>query len=156
MRALARSLKAPTSLLLGLGLVVLWACPGTLDDPERFRVAPCGGPGELPCTSTAPPLLTFFRPQCGTAGCHAPPSPQSGLDLASEGLNERVMDVVSASGLCPGQSYVVPGVPEQSLIYTKMTGTPPPCGTPMPPGVMLVPEDVQAVHDWIEALGRLR
>lgn len=133
---------------------LLAACPGGLEDPERFVLTTCGGEGQPVCTtstSTIPPLITVFRPRCGIQGCHAQPNAQSDLDLFTGGVAERLISVTSTTDVCMGRTMVVPGDPAQSLIYTKMAGTPP-CGIPMPPGTPLPQEEVEAVRLWIEAL----
>jgi hypothetical protein len=131
-------------------------CPGSLDDPDRFF--PCGGEGEPVCTtstSTVPPLDEVFRPRCGLVGCHGGALPQSDLDLASIGIETRLVGRTSSTSACIGRTYVVAGAPEQSLIWQKITQNPPPCGTSvMPPTAPLSASEQDLVRAWIEGAGR--
>ena len=59
---------------------------------------------------------------------------------------------------CAFKRLVVPGKPEESLLYLKLQTPPPPnCGERMPrpaEGMMAMPaapSDIQIVHDWIAA-----
>jgi hypothetical protein len=44
---------------------------------------------------------------------------------------------------------VKPGDPDNSLLYDKVANMTPKCGTHMPPGSMLKPEQLQQIRDWI-------
>ena len=99
-------------LLLGLGVApLLGACPGRLEDPERF----------LTCTMDVEREL--LAPSCATAGCHAATNPAANLDLASPGLAARLS---SATSSCQGQPLTV-------IMLDKVQPTPT-CGSPMPLG----------------------
>jgi hypothetical protein len=151
MRAVKRALRSGVVVIA----LVSSACPGSLEDPERFIVRVCGGEGQPICTSTTsteatpPPLDTVFRPRCGFPGCHAPPV-QGGLDLSAEEIEDRLVSVTSSSALCAGRVYVVPGEPTMSLLYLKMTGEP--CGSKMPLGGSVSPSELSEVREWIEGL----
>jgi uncharacterized membrane protein len=51
------------------------------------------------------------------------------------------------SGYCSGRRYVVPGDPNSSLIYLKITN--PPCGSKMPPGGSLSEDEIDTIKNWI-------
>jgi hypothetical protein len=51
------------------------------------------------------------------------------------------------SGSCSGRRYVVPGDPNSSLIYLKITN--PPCGNKMPPGGSLSEDEIDTIKNWI-------
>lgn len=68
-----------------------------------------------------------------------------------------LVGVVSSSESCGGQPLVVPGVPEQSLVWLKMAaelGVPgiEVCGAPMPKGTDQISQaDLDLVEQWILA-----
>lgn len=108
-----------TSIAALLFLLVLPGCPGSLEDPDRFKD---GG-----ACSDVPALLAQ---KCGTSGCHASENPSNGLDLASADPMGRLSGK-SAQG---GSGLLIdPSSPDQSVLYTKLAESPP-FGGRMPPG----------------------
>ena len=168
-----RAAAAASSLVLGALLLV--ACPGTLDDKQRFLVdagsagkvgtagtggddaaAPSGAGSDAGADPDAGPNLgpcgdvveRIFEPSCGGTGCHGATGAQQGLDLVSPGVAERVVGV---PGIGCSATLADPASPEASLIYTKLSSTPP-CGSPMPLArPALSDEDVACVLAWIAA-----
>ncbi|QDV05309.1 hypothetical protein Poly30_08050 [Planctomycetes bacterium Poly30] len=59
-----------------------------------------------------------------------------------------LVNVSSTSGNCAGSIYVVPGDPSSSLMYDKLTNTPPSCGASMPFGGTFA-GDTSLIRDWI-------
>ena len=53
--------------------------------------------------------------------------------------------------MASGLMRVVPGNPDTSLLVNKLEQTMPPCGSRMPPGGMLKPEQIKQVRDWVAA-----
>jgi len=159
---------------LVLGALLLVACPGTLENKERFLVDagsagkvgtagtgggdsapsdagsdagadPDAGPNLGPCGDV---VERIFVPSCGGTGCHGATGAQQDLDLVSPGVAERVVGV---SGLGCSATLADPANPEASLIYQKLSPTPP-CGSPMPLArPALSDEDVACVRAWIAA-----
>ena len=153
---------------LALSALLLTGCPGTLDHPERFLLAVAGAPGSGggdsaaragadagsdadagpdngPCGDV---VTRIFIPSCGGTGCHGANGPQQDLDLVSPGVAARVVGV-------PGTGCVSiladPTNPEASLIYQKLSPTPP-CGSPMPLArPALSDDDAACVLAWIAA-----
>lgn len=174
---LARSFRAATFLsTFVLGALLLVACPGTLDDKQRFlvdagsagRPAAAGSGGDEDAAvpsdagsdaaagSDAGPDLgpcgdvveRIFVPSCGGTGCHGATGSQQDLDLVSEGVAQRVVGV---SGVGCTATLADPADPEASLLYQKLSPTPP-CGSPMPLArPALSDEDVACVLAWIAA-----
>jgi len=120
----------------------LTACPGTIEDPERFIG---GATGSEPCTEPS----GIFAASCALANCHATSMPALGLDLESPGFEQRLIDVPAMGG----GTLVVPGDAESSVLYTKLTEMPP-FGLRMPSGrPPLSQAQIDCVGDWITGLG---
>ena len=164
--ALSRS--ALVALGMALSALLLTGCPGTLDDKERFLLGNAGngasdtdggdagptaeagpevdaGPDPGPCGDV---VTRIFTPSCGGTGCHGASGAQQDLDLVSPGVAARVVGV---SGTGCVATLADPANPEASLIYQKLSPTPP-CGAPMPLArPALSDEDVACVLAWIAA-----
>lgn len=125
--------------------VVVSGCPGTLDDPQRFQTA-----GSLEsCDARIDELLAKT---CAASGCHSGEQPAQGLDLASPGLEKRLVGVNPTGAGCSGV-LADPKNPGQSLLYLKLTELPP-CGVPMPfGGSRLSSRDLACMKTWIADLG---
>src|SRR4051812_5630981 len=95
-------------LLVAVGLLALAACPGRLDDPERFT-----------CHAETDVLIK----KCGIDTCHDPVTKQNGLDLASPGI---AMRITTGTSTCMS-------IPLIQLLPNKLTATPA-CGATMPVG----------------------
>ena len=145
------------SWLLALGALCLFAgCPGTLADKELYEAALDGARGldgaggsagaeAGPCGDV---VARIFLPTCGGTSCHGTNAPQQDLDLVSPGLASRVVGVTAK-----GCSVMLanPADPESSLIYQKLSPTPP-CGAPMPLArPPLSRAEVACVLAWIAA-----
>lgn len=93
--------------------------------------------------------------------CHSQPASlisNGGLHLGADGDREAAYQVLlsgtSISKLCTGLAFVVPGHPETSLFYSKVTATPP-CGERMPLGGGALPaNEVGMIQSWIAAGAR--
>jgi hypothetical protein len=57
-----------------------------------------------------------------------------------------------SSALCSGWSLIVPGSPEKSFLYQKLTASMPPCGDAMPLGSHLPAASAQCIADWIQGM----
>jgi len=166
-------------LLLVLAAPLLGGCPGSLEHKERFLLAagsagqangagsasgmgggdsdaaapadagsdagPDAGPDLGPCGDV---VTRIFVPSCGGTGCHGATAPQQDLDLVSPGVAARVVGVL---GLGCSATLADPSDPQASLIYQKLSPTPP-CGSPMPLArPALSDEDAACVLAWIAA-----
>jgi hypothetical protein len=108
------------------------------------------GDGNLACAPELESLRAeIFTPSCALASCHASADAAGGLDLETTDLEAEL--VGAPSGTCDGWIRVVPGAPDESLLYTKLEG-PAPCGALMPPTAALPPEQLECVQTWIENL----
>jgi hypothetical protein len=158
-----RTDRWPNSGLLSLGMVLcsLTGCPGTLDDRARFLVdagssgnGTGGGDARTMAEAGASAdacgdvVTRIFIPSCGGTGCHGSTGAQQGLDLVSDGVASRVVGVAGRE--CP-TPLADPTNPQASLIYQKLSATPP-CGAPMPlarPPLSIA--DAACVLAWIAA-----
>ena len=129
-----------------VGLVALVAataaCPGTLEDPERFLQAAVTGDagvaeeGQPPPASdgaaggNCPDIPGLFAQTCTAAGCHSAMTKSQGLDLQSPNLAMRLVGVSATEG--PGL-LIDPSSPSQSILYEKLS-SPAPFGAQMPLG----------------------
>jgi hypothetical protein len=152
-----RTDPAAWSWLLAVGaLSFLAGCPGTLADKELYEAAldgagrPNGADGAAgadrgPCGDV---VARIFVPTCGGTSCHGTQAPQQDLDLVTPGVASRVVGVAAK-----GCSVMLadPANPEASLIYQKLSPTPP-CGSPMPLArPPLSRADAACVLTWIAA-----
>jgi hypothetical protein len=91
----------------------------------------------------------IFTPNCSATSCHGGANPVQGLDLASDGVRARLVDVDSSVA---GQKLVVAGDPDASLLYLAVKEGFSSAGIrQMPPGVELSAEKLEAIRAWIEA-----
>jgi hypothetical protein len=167
--------------IYGLGLCVcLSACGGGDSDSRDGGPLDAGGTraagGASPSggsattggsVSTGPIVHTYaptfdavyteiFSPTCAAAFCHL--SDDLGFNAAGrDNAYGSTVSVVSHTELCgsTGLSRVVPGHPEESLLYLKLTD--PPCGRKMPLNFsqQLDPRELEQIRLWI-ANGALR
>ena len=141
------------------GLLLLAGCPGTLEDKQRFLVdggnagrghddASASGDSDAGLGPCGDVVTRIFAPSCGGTGCHGATGAQQDLDLVSPGVAARVVGV---SGVSCATTLADPANPEASLIYQKLSATPP-CGSPMPLArPPLSEEDTACVLAWIAA-----
>jgi hypothetical protein len=127
------------AMLLFGGIASLAGCPGTLENPERFKTD--GGA----CPDV--PTVTFAN-KCATDGCHVTPVLAGNLDLAAAGLEARVAGV---QGSCNTDLLADPANPQDSLLYTKLDSAPP-CGSKMPLVGTLEESEKQCILEWIGTL----
>jgi len=98
-------------------------------------------------------------PRCTFASCHANPTVAAALDLTAEKACNTLLS--TSSCLFPDRMRIVPGRPEESFFFHKLTGQgldETPTGScaqsnmTMPLGGMALPDDeIALVHDWIAA-----
>jgi hypothetical protein len=124
----------PLALLLAAALA---GCPGSLDDPDRFSTQ----------FGTCPDIPAFFGKTCAVATCHAAMNPSAGLDLASDDIAGRLTGkkASGSSGL-----LIDPDAPSESVLYTKVTDSPPSGGRMPLGGDPLDDKTVGCVLTWIE------
>ncbi len=121
-----------------LASLLLCACPGRLEDPERFF--PDGGGNDGGGCNVE---VDIFQAKCGGAGCHSPPATvANGLDLVSPGVAQRL----TGASMCQGQ-------PLKTYMLAKVHASPP-CGSPMPlGGMMLSSDEIACLTTYLAGIG---
>jgi hypothetical protein len=66
----------------------------------------------------------YFATSCAFSGCHGSRGASADLDLASDGLHGRLIDVLADDGNARGRGkrLVVAGDPDNSFLYQKVAG----------------------------------
>jgi hypothetical protein len=82
---------------------------------------------------------------CGVAGCHDATTKAEALDLASPDVAARLVGVLAVEG---NGLLIDPASPGASVVYTKLTATPP-FGGRMPTGTPLDDATIQCVLSWV-------
>ncbi|HEY5145562.1 MAG TPA: hypothetical protein VII82_02290 [Polyangiaceae bacterium] len=143
MPAISRILAPDRGAIVAL-VVACVGCPANLEDPGRFTLdgaAPADGKtgcGDIP--------QTLFIPTCATPVCHSTSSKQQGLDLQSPDLASRLVSVPSTEG---AGLLIDPSMPSASVLYTKLTATPP-FGVRMPFNLPALDDaTVACVLEWV-------
>jgi hypothetical protein len=133
-------------------LLALWACAGSLDQPERF--AYLGAPPDAGTTvppdddGGCDPVADIFPPSCTTSACHSAQSQQGNLDLESPGLPQRLVNKAAHGG--PGL-LIDPKDPAQSVLLLKVTDNPP-FQFQMPLGLdPLSKDEFACLQAWVDA-----
>lgn len=93
----------------------------------------------------------ILLPNCTNEFCHDADAPAANLDFtrSAEGIAAQLLDV--PSGVCANWTRVVPGDPENSMLFAKLHA-PPPCGEQMPVDGHLSEEDIACIGHWIETV----
>jgi hypothetical protein len=126
-----------------MAVLMLSACPGALEDPERFIADEVGEEDEGPPCD--------FAETCAGSVCHSGGEPAGGLDLFEPGALARMVDAPSAT--CEGRLLVDSQEPERSFLLEKVADANPECGGRMPPiGSGLDAAAVACVEDLIRRL----
>lgn len=132
-----------------LSLVVsgmLTACPGSLENPERFdgvSAAPAPSAASEPaCGNVEKDILAK---NCAMAGCHDAASNAAGLDLATADPRTRLLGKPAAGG----GLLLVRGDVGASVLYQKVTSKPP-FGGRMPVGEPLDAAEIDCFRRWLE------
>jgi predicted CxxxxCH...CXXCH cytochrome family protein len=97
-------------------------------------------------------IETVFAQTCSGANCHSAGKKSGGLDLASPGVEARLVNALSKG--CSDRVLVSPGNAAGSYLLDKLQGAGDVCGAPMPlGGTPLDAAKINCVADWIDSLG---
>jgi hypothetical protein len=117
---------------------------GTADDGAADDGAADDGAAVVGCDE----FPALMEAKCGSVGCHADIQTAAGVDLVSDDLEGRLPE---REGQCDvNLPLVVPGNPEGSMLYVKLTA--PTCGAKMPVGGTLSQDEIDCVANWIKGL----
>lgn len=90
--------------------------------------------------------------KCAGTPCHSGTSTGGSFHVGADASKVRstLIDRAASGSECKssGMSLVVPGNPDMSLLYRKLT-TKPPCGSRMPPTGALSAQDQERIRKWI-------
>lgn len=129
------------------GMTLTTGCPGSIDDPLRFR----SGVGSK-CPDDYDVEQDLLRGTCGTLGCHTggPSLAAAGLDLSAPGVGGRML--AHTSEACGGVPLIDPHDLDGSYLLAKL-GDQPPCGDRMPAGqAELNAVERACLDEYLEAL----
>ena len=140
-----------TSLAAIASSALLCGCAGGLDHPERFAYLgepDAGPPPAVTSDGGCDPVGSLFPLNCTTGACHSAQTQQANLDLESPGLPRRLLDKQAHGG--PGL-LIDSKDPAQSVLYLKVTDTPPfqfqmPLGAPA-----LAASDQACLLSWVQS-----
>ncbi len=123
-----------------LAVVSIFAAPGCSSGEV--------GGSDPNCDATLESIRSsIFVQSCGSPLCHGGDDPAGQLNLVDGDIDVRLAGV--NAGTCDGWQLVVPGKPEESLLWLKLYSDSPPCGDPMPLGTFLPATQLACVRDWI-------
>lgn len=132
-------------ILVAAGL--LTGCPGSIDDPARFRNVA----GQ--CPSDFDVEADLFRRTCAQLGCHTggPTLAAAGLDLAAPAVGPRLL--AHRSSECGGRPLVDLYHLGDSYLLEKVDEDVPECGERMPDGMEpLNPVERTCLDEYLQAL----
>ncbi|MEM9459705.1 MAG: hypothetical protein AAGF11_36345 [Myxococcota bacterium] len=136
--------------------LALAGCYGGVGPRTEADSADEGDDGEVPPPAPDCDLQAVFAHEdnrCTAQGCHGVQH-VAGLDLASDGLAERLVGRPSTTAACSDRLLVDPAQPDRSLLLTQLTpaGVESGCGVLMPVGSEqgVADEDLACIQEWVE------
>ena len=168
------------SLAFSFLVVVVNACSGVADNDPREGRAGRGGGGGAPADGSADArgamggaggsssdsgsdidqcLVPLANKSCNLAGCHGASMPAAGLRLTEDVVTRpaALVDRLNAgdpNGCVASMWKLIDRAePEKSLLYRKVTGSPP-CGVKMPVGPALSTAETACILSWIKSAAR--
>lgn len=127
---------------------------------SAFLALGCGGGDDPQQPGPDPNALNFGRiarevintDTCGGLSCHS--GTAAGFKLTTTSQLYPLLVGAKATGPgceMSGLDRIVPGDPDNSLLFLKISATPPPCGKAMPEDNPLDAAKIDLVRSWIEA-----
>lgn len=121
--------------------------------------AAAGTAAPAPGAATFTAVLAIFAKSQNACGlCHKTAASGGGLmfDPADKAGSFAALVGPKSAGLngstCTGKTYVVPGMPDASLLYEKIAKAMPSCGARMPAtGTIMMDDEIATVRAWIMA-----
>lgn len=141
----------PRTALAGLALAVVTAC-GLEPDVGPRLAGTCDNADTRPGTSVsfAGDIRPLLSRSPGGCGCHLPSSTGAGTGTQLSGLDLSSLDTLRAGGHNSGSRIVVAGQPCDSIMYQKLSDSPP-FGSRMPLNgpPFFNDDELRLLHDWI-------
>jgi hypothetical protein len=139
------------AVLAGLGVAIVAACALEPDVGPRLAGV-CDNTDSNPSTSVsfAMDIRPLIARQTGGCSCHLPSSTGAGAGTLLSGLDLSSFMSLRAGGANSGAKVVVAGEPCASIMYQKLSDSPP-FGSRMPlngPPFFTV-DQLRLLHDWI-------
>jgi hypothetical protein len=146
--------------------VICYAVPGAMVRDTVVEPAPGTAAMAPTFTPGSPTFSAIFQEIIVNTGCNGGSSCHASLaggnlvmqtkDASYAALvNMKAMGSSMGTGTpnCADSqtTRVMPGMPEASLLVSKVTDAMPKCGSRMPPGGMLKPEQIKQITDWVTA-----
>jgi hypothetical protein len=125
-----------------------------VDFPTDAAISPDDGAEAGPRLMAA--VAAAVIPSCATSGCHDAVTQEHGMDLSTEQSIHLAWVRIRGLDHCSNAARVrvVPGRPDQSYVFDKITMTPS-CDLgqrmPPPPKEMLSAVQIEAIRAWIAA-----
>src|SRR5262245_11559086 len=145
-----RSLPSP--LLRAAAITAVLALPATIlgaCDNDESGSSSGGGGGNCAASPTLPAVETLFTTRCAGSSCHRG-GPSGVFPPLAAGEPSAWLGLKSHEDA--SKQLVVPGKPEQSWIYMKVSGAQgPQGGALMPLGVAAPIPEIVAIKEWILA-----
>ena len=104
-------------------------------------------------------MVPLANKSCNLAGCHGANMPSAGLRLTEDVVTQpaALVDRLNAgdpNGCAAAMFKLIDRAePEKSLLYRKVTGSPP-CGVKMPVGPALSTAETACILSWIKSAAR--
>ena len=161
------------SLSISALVVIVNACAGIAEnDPREGRAGRAGGAADASVDARGGAggaggsidsgsaidrcMVPLAGKSCNLAGCHGAQMASAGLRLTEDVVMEpaSLVDRPNAgdmNGCAAGMFKLIDRAePEKSLLYRKVTGTPP-CGVKMPVGPALTSAETACILSWIKS-----
>ena len=138
----------------GAGRSARSRAPGLLGLVVLFVGVGCGDPAPAEPTSWRAIHEEIVSVQCAIPGCHAGPGPTAFLDLSQRSrAYDQLVEVPAMGPACAEMALrVVPGEPDASLLFEKVSRDDPVCGERMPfRRTPLSTVEIERIRDWIAA-----
>jgi hypothetical protein len=127
---------------------------GDAGDAASSEFLPSQLPADFQCDPTLASIReTIFVTSCGWDSCHGANNATWGLELVAK-VDDLAKELVGVASVgCSSWTRVVPGDPEHSLLWSKVSQARPGCGPRMPWGVEpLPPPALGCIEQWIQGL----
>ena len=141
-----RAAQASTAMNAGSGGTSAAGAP-TAGSPN-MSTAPAMDDGAVTWSN----IYAFDFRSCQVSNCHGKGTAGVVMTNKDAAWDSLVNQPASPTNMCSqlGKQRVVPGKPDESLLFLKLDGDSAPCGQQMPPGGQLSRKARERVRAWIE------